>query len=67
MIACLSASDTNFEETLSTLKVGITNNGLTKKYRIRETPTLSTDADRRTDTNLKRLSDLSKKKIKIKN
>ena len=30
-----------------------------KKSRIRETPTLSTDADRRTDTNLKRLRDLS--------
>ena len=29
-----------------------------------ETPTLSTDADRRTDTNLKRLRDLSKKKRK---
>ena len=36
---------------------------LDKKSRIRETPTLSTDADRRTDTNLKRLRDLSKKKI----
>ena len=33
------------------------NNG--KKSRIRETPTLSTDADSRTDTNLKRLRDLS--------
>ena len=33
-----------------------------KKSHIRETPTLSTDADRRTDTNLKRLRDLSKKK-----
>ena len=32
-----------------------------KKSRIRETPTLSTDAGRRTDTNLKRLRDLSKK------
>ena len=30
-----------------------------KKSRIRETPTLSTDADSRTDTNLKRLHDLS--------
>ena len=30
-----------------------------KKSRIRETPTLSTDADIRTDTNLKRLHDLS--------
>ena len=30
-----------------------------KKSRIRETPTLSTDADNRTDTNLKRLHDLS--------
>ena len=29
-----------------------------KKSRIRETPTLSTDADSRTDTNLKRLRDL---------
>ena len=29
------------------------------KSRIRETPTLSTDADSRTDTNLKRLRDLS--------
>ena len=28
-----------------------------KKSRIRETPTLSTDADSRTDTNLKRLRD----------
>ena len=35
-----------------------------KKSRIRETPTLSTDADRRTDTNLKRLRDLSLKKYK---
>ena len=32
----------------------------TKKSRIRETPTLSTDADRRTDTNWKRLRDLCK-------
>ena len=32
-----------------------------KKSRIRETPTPSTDADNRTDTNLKRLRDLSKK------
>ena len=32
-----------------------------KKSRIRETPTLSTDADFRTDTNLKSLRDLSKK------
>ena len=30
-----------------------------KKSRIRETPTLSTDADSRTDTNLKRLRNLS--------
>ena len=30
-----------------------------KKSRIRETPTLSTNADSRTDTNLKRLRDLS--------
>ena len=30
-----------------------------KKSRIRETPTLSTDADSRTDTNMKRLRDLS--------
>ena len=30
-----------------------------KKSRIRETPTLSSDADSRTDTNLKRLRDLS--------
>ena len=35
-----------------------------EKYRIRETPTLSTDADSRTDTNLKRLRDLSFKKNK---
>ena len=34
-----------------------------KKSRIRETQTLSTDADRRTDTNFKRLHDLFKKKI----
>ena len=33
-----------------------------KKSRIRETPTLSTNADCRTNTNLKRLRDLSKKK-----
>ena len=33
-----------------------------KKSRIRETPTLSTDADSRTITNLKRLRNLSKKK-----
>ena len=32
-----------------------------KKSHIRETPTLSTDADSRTDTNLKRLRDLSEK------
>ena len=37
-----------------------------KKSRIRETPTLSTDAASRTDTNLKRLRDLSSKKILIK-
>ena len=36
-----------------------------KKSRIWETPILSTDADSRTDTNLKRLRDLSKKKKKI--
>ena len=30
-----------------------------KKSRPRETPTLSTDADSKTDTNLKRLRDLS--------
>ena len=35
---------------------------ITEKSRIRETPTLSTDADNRTDTNLKRLHDLSLKK-----
>ena len=32
---------------------------MNKKYRIRETPTLLTDADSRTDSNLKRLRDLS--------
>ena len=37
-----------------------------KKSRIRETPTLSTAADNRTDTNLKRLHDLSLKKKKSK-
>ena len=37
-----------------------------KKSRIRETPTLSTNADRRTDTNLKRLRDSSKKIKKFK-
>ena len=36
---------------------------LLKKSRIRETPTLSTDADIRTNTNLKRLHDLSLKKM----
>ena len=36
--------------------------GCFKKSCIRETPTLSTDADRRTDTNFKRLRDLSLKK-----
>ena len=36
--------------------------GRDEKSRIRETPTLSTDADSRTDTNLKRLRDLSLKK-----
>ena len=36
---------------------------LLKKSCIRETSNLSTDADRRTDTILERLSDLSKKKI----
>ena len=35
------------------------NQTLLEKSRIRETPTLSTDADSRTDTNLKRLRDLS--------
>ena len=34
------------------------------KSRIRETPTLSNDADSRTDTNLKRLRDLSQNKKK---
>ena len=38
-----------------------------KKSRIRETLNLSTDADRRTDTILKRLRDLSFKQIKKKN
>ena len=38
-----------------------------KKSRIRETSNLSTDADRRTDTILERLRDLSKKKKKKKN
>ena len=33
-----------------------------QKFRIRETPTLSTDADSRTDTNLKGKQDLSFKK-----
>ena len=37
-----------------------------KKSRIRETPTLSTDADSRTNTNSKRLRDLSLKNKKIK-
>ena len=32
-----------------------------EKSRIRETPSLSTDADSRTDTNLKRKRDLTKK------
>ena len=36
-----------------------------KKSRIRETPTLSTDADSRADKNLKGLHDLSKKIIII--
>ena len=36
---------------------------LTKKFRIRETSNLSTDADRRTDTILERLRDLSKKNM----
>ena len=36
-----------------------------KKSRIRETPTLSTDADSRTNSNLKRLRDVSKKKIAV--
>ena len=39
---------------------------ITKKSRIRETPTLSTNADSRTDTNLKKLRDLSLKKSKKK-
>ena len=38
-----------------------------KKSRIRETKNLSTDADRRTDTILERLRDLSLKKNKKKN
>ena len=42
-------------------KNGRNNNGK-KKSRIRETKNLSTDADRRTDTILQRLRDLSKKK-----
>ena len=42
-------------------------NTTNKKSRIRETPTLSTDADSRTDTNLKRKQDLSKKNNKNKN
>ena len=37
---------------------------LVKKSRIRETPTLLTDKDSRTDTNLKRSRDLSKKNLK---
>ena len=37
---------------------------VTKKSRIRETSNLSTDADRRSDSILERLRDLSKKKIK---
>ena len=47
---------------------GLTNNFLSnillssKKSRIRETPTLSTAVDSKTDTNLKRLRNLSKKK-----
>ena len=36
-----------------------------KKSRIWETPTLSPDADSRTDTNLKRLRDVSLKKKHI--
>ena len=39
---------------------------LFKKSRIRETKNLSTDADSRTNTNLKWLRDLSKKKLKNK-
>ena len=44
--------------------IGIIINIRLKKSRIRETPTLSTDADSRTDTNLKRLRDLSLKQKK---
>ena len=45
-------------EEKNSLKIG----ALKKKSHIRETPTFSTDADSRTDTNLKRLRDLSFKK-----
>ena len=37
--------------------IHVTFQSVLKKSRIRETPTLSTDADNRTDTNLKRLHD----------
>ena len=40
----------------------LTKSVINKKSRIRETLNISTDADRRTDTILKRLHDLSKKK-----
>ena len=48
----------------NTIKQSPENNNKHKKSRIRETPTLSTDADSRTDTNLKRLRDSSKKNKK---
>ena len=53
--------------TLTTHKIhysSITTQKFSKKSRIRETSNLSTDADRRTDTILESLRDLSKKERK---
>ena len=52
------ATAQNFHDSALNLEIGMQS----KKSRIRETSNLSTDADRRTDTILKRLRDLSLKK-----
>ena len=52
---------TNYYEEMTKKKYFNPFNSILKKSCIRETPTLSTDADRRTHKNLKRLPDLSQK------
>ena len=54
-----SKTDTTLKKSL--IVTSASKQNILKKSRIRETPTLSTDADSRTDTNLKRLRDLSLK------